>query len=109
MTMMRAYSYQFVGRGWGTGCVEDPCSVIECAAGTVLEIIVEYSEAEFIQGHCRRAMIDRWGVYCVDPFRRASDAALKRSWAEPLNKGMFIFSPARLEIVKEQEWMRQTC
>ncbi len=106
--VMRENSHQFFGRGWGSGRIEDPCRVIECAEGTVLAITVHYGGAEFIHGHCRRAMIDRWGMYCADPFRRASDAALTRYWAEPLTRGMFIFRPCRLEIVTEQEWMRQT-
>jgi hypothetical protein len=107
--MMRENSHPFIGRSWGSGRIEDPCRVIECAKGTVLAITVNYGGTEFIVGHCRRAMIDRWGMCCDNPFRRASDAALSRNWAEHLKKGMFIFRPARLEIVREQEWMRQTC
>jgi len=82
--------------------------VIECGEGTVLAITVNYGGTGFILGHCRKALIDRWGMYCSDPFRRASDAGLRRSWAEPLQRGMFIFRPSRLEIVAEQDWMRQT-
>jgi hypothetical protein len=51
-------------------------------------------------------MIDPWGLYCDQPFRRASNTTLNRSWAESSKKGWFLFRPARLEIVKEQEWMR---
>lgn len=106
--MMRENSHPFFGRGSGSAGIEDPCCVIECAEGTVLAITVSYGGTEFILGHCRRALIDRWGMYCDSPFRRVSDAALRRCWAEPLKKGMFIFRPARLEIVSEQQWMRQT-
>lgn len=109
MNVMRVNSHPFFGRGWGSGRIEDPCRVIDCAGGTVMAITATYGGTEFILGYCRRAMIDRWGMYCDNPFRRASDAALRRCWAEPFQRGMFIFRPARLEIVREQEWMRQTC
>lgn len=61
---------------------------------------------EFIQAYCRKALIDQWGIYCDDPFQRASDSTLTRSWAEPMRKGLLYFRPTRLEIMPEQEWMR---
>lgn len=106
---MRKNSHQFFGRGWEAGHVEGSYRLIECAQGTVMAITVNYGGVEFILGHCRGAIIDRWGMYCNDPFRRASDASLRRCWAEPLKKGMFIFRRAGLEIVSEQQWMCQTC
>lgn len=105
---MRENTYHFKGRGLGTGRITDACRVIECAEGTVMAITVSYGGIEFIHSHCRKAMIDRWGVYCADPFRRAGDAAITRHWAEPFRKGMFIFRPSRLVIVTEQPWMRQS-
>lgn len=71
-----------------------------------MAIIFACCGVEFIQGYCRKAMIDRWGLYCADPFLRASDAGLVRFWAEPVRRGLFLFRPTRLEIVPEQEWMR---
>ena len=103
---MRENYYQFKGRGLGTGCHDDPYRLIQCGKGSVMVISYRCHGVEFILGYCRKAMIDRWGTYCADPFQRASDAALTRSWAEPAKKSLFLFRPTRLEIVPEQEWMR---
>lgn len=73
-----------------------------------MAIIFTIHGVGFVQAYCRKAMIDRWGLYCHDPFRRASDAALTRCWAESLKKGLFIYRPTTLEIVREQEWMKLT-
>ena len=72
-----------------------------------MAIVYTSHGVDFVQGYCHKALIDRWGIYCHDPFRRASDAALTRCWAEPAKKGLFLYRPTRLEIVREQEWMRQ--
>jgi len=71
-----------------------------------MEIVIKCGGIEFIDGYCRRAMIDRWGLYCVDPFRRASDGALTRSWPMHHKEGRWIYRPASLEIMKEEKWMR---
>ena len=72
-----------------------------------MAIIYSSCGVDFVQAYCRKAMIDRWGMFCADPFRRASDAALTRSWAEPIGRSLFLFRPTRFEIVPEREWMRQ--
>jgi len=107
--VMREQIYQFKGRGQGTGHQDDPYRLIRCTEGTVMVITVTCHGIEFIKGYCRKAMIDRWGVHCEDPFLRASDAGLTHSWAQPVKRGRFIFSPIKLEIVSEQEWMRHSC
>jgi len=108
MQMMRENLHQFMGRGLGTGSDDDNCRIIQCTAGTVMVIVVSCGGVDFVHAHCRKAMIDRWGVYCGDPFRRASNAALTSTWAEPIPRGLFIFRPIRLEIVPEQDWMQRT-
>lgn len=108
MSSMNKNSHQFMGRGHGTGLEEEQFRIIECKNGTVMAIIVSYGGIEFIHAHCRKAMIDRWGVFCSDPFRRTSDSAIRHTWAEPMRKGLFLFCPARLEIVPEQLWMKIT-
>lgn len=105
---MKNHYYHFAGRGTKSENHEESCRIIECTSGTVFAIIVTYGGVGFVLAHCRRAIIDRWGLYCHDPFRRASDAGLTRSWAEPCHKGLFLFRPARLDIVTEQDWMQRT-
>lgn len=100
--------FNFKGRGLGTGQHDEPYRHIRCGEGSVMVICYGCQGIEFVLGYCRRVTIDRWGVYIHDPFRRSSDAALTRSWAEPYGKGQFLFRPTRLEIVKEQEWMRSS-
>jgi len=104
---MSKNSYHFKGRSVGTGCPVNSCKMIECESGTVMAITFECHGVQFVHGYCRMAIIDLWGLYCHDPFQRASDSALSRCWAEPSKKGLFIYQPTRLEIVREQEWMLQ--
>ena len=104
--MMRLNSHFFEGRGKGTDQHATPYRLIECADGVVLAIIYECHGVEFVQGYCRKALIDKWGLQCFDPFKRAQDPALTRAWMYPLKKDLHFFRPTRLELVAEQEWMR---
>jgi len=100
--------FYFKGRGLGTGYHDEPYRHIRCSEGSVMAISYQCHGAEFIMGYCRKVTMDRWGVYVHDPFTRASDATLSRSWAEPCQKGLFLFRPTRLEIIKAQDWMGNT-
>lgn len=84
----------------------DSCRIIECSEGTVLALVVYYGRVGFVHSYCRRAIMDRWGIYCDSPYRRMSDPANTHSYAEPLKKGLFVFRAASLEIVPEQDWMQ---
>ena len=79
--------------------------IIQCSAGTVMAIVVACGGVEFIQGYCRKAMIDRWGVYCSNAFRRSSNAGLTYEWAVQDPGELFIFTPIRLELIPEEDWM----
>lgn len=103
---MKEHIFHFKGRGIEAGKRDDPCRIVECSDGAVMAITYVCHGVEFIQGYCRRAIIDPWGVFIHDPFRRASNATLTRSWAEQRREGLFLFRPTRLEIIQEQEWMR---
>lgn len=104
---MRENIHYFEGRGKNSGIHPDPYRTIESCAGSVLAIIHISHGVEFVQAYCRRALYDNWGLYCHEPFRRACDAGLTQTWAEPMPQGLFIFRPTRIEIVREQDWMRQ--
>jgi hypothetical protein len=73
-----------------------------------MAIIIACHGVEFIVGYCRKALYDKWGLYCGGVFFRESDPALTRSWARSLNKDLFFFKPTRLELVAELEWMRKS-
>ena len=103
---MRYQPQYYQGRGFETDFDEESCRVIECGEGSVMEVIYTSHGCEFIQGYCRMAIMDRWGMYCDDMFVRGSDSAFTRFWAEPRIKGLFIFKPTRLEFVSEEPWMR---
>ena len=105
MNVMRA-RYSLGGRGHSPA---DPnaCLLIETGEGNVLEITARHGNAEFIVGYCRKALADRWGVCAFEPFRRASDPGLTRSWAERFAAGMFNFRGVRLHLTREEEWMRR--
>jgi hypothetical protein len=103
---MNQQHFQFHGRGKGTGHPEQAARHIRCADGTVMLISFPCHGIEFVLGYCRQATIDRWGVCIHDPFRRASDTGFTRSWAEPFAKSICLFRPIRLEIQREQDWMR---
>jgi hypothetical protein len=103
---VNANIFPFPGRGRPSANHEDSCRLIECASGTVLAVIVYHRRVGFVHSYCRKALMDRWGIYCDAPFRRMSNAACTRSWAEPLKNGLFVFRAATLEIIAEQEWMR---
>lgn len=101
--MMRK-NYQFSGRGSKVES-DNACHSIECAEGRVLAITEVFGNAEFVIGYCRAAIIDQWGVCCIDAFRRVSNDDLTRTWAEPKKAGLVIFRGVRLRLVGEEAWM----
>ena len=96
--------YRFHRRGHQE-VADDKCYLIESDAGTILTIIEVHGNAEFVVGYCRKAVADRWGVYCYDLFRRVSDLGLTRSWAEEYPDGMHLFRGVRFHLAREEEWM----
>ena len=94
--------YRFFGRGIGPAT--DPYR-IECEEGTVLIVTQTFGAIEMVMGYCRTVIVDPWGINCIDPFRRASDVACTRSWAEPEKSGITIFRPVRLHLAAEEPWM----
>jgi hypothetical protein len=99
--------FHFQGRGT-RDIASDSMFLIEAGDGTVLGITVRYGQTDFMVGYCRKALADRWGVYCDDLFRRASSPDLKRSWADHVTGGSFIFRSVRIHLKHEEEWMRMS-
>ena len=98
--------YRYGGRGHGPRPDETNC-LIECAEGRVLAITEVFGHAEFIVGYCRSAVVDAWGVRCIEFFKRVSDPGFTRSWAEPGKAGLVIFRQVRLHLTQEEDWMRR--
>ncbi len=105
-TGMKDNIFPFPGRGQPSASYSDPCRIIECCQGTVLVLVVYHGRIGFVHSYCRRAMMDRWGIYCDAPFMRMSDPACTMSFARPLPRSLFVFRAATLEIIREQAWMR---
>jgi hypothetical protein len=53
------------------------------------------------------ARIMTTGMRLVNPFRRLSYSNLRHDIANYLPKDLFIFSPARLQMIPEEEWMKR--
>ena len=83
------------------------CCMIEAIEGAVLEILERHGNVEFVVGYCRKALADRWGVCCIEPFRRVSDPGLTRTWAEHGTTGLEFFRNVRLRLTREMKWMRR--
>lgn len=108
ITVMRDTTHHFEGRGIGTGSHLEPYRFIRCDDGIVMAIIFACHGVEFTLGYCRNALWDKWGLYCGGVFTRESNSTLTRTWALPHQRGLFFFKPIRLELVAEQNWMRQS-
>ena len=99
--------FHFHGRGT-RDIAADSLFLIESDEGTVLGITVRYGQTEFMVGYCRKALADRWGLYCDNLFRRASSPDLRHTWANQVTEGAFIFRSVRLHLVREEEWMKMS-
>lgn len=97
--------FQYLGRGLEP-VREEPRYLIECGEGRVLTVTEKFGHAEYIVGYCRSAIVDAWGVRCIQPFRRVSDLGFTRSWAEPRKNDLMIYRRVWLNIAKEEKWMR---
>ena len=101
-------SHLFAGRGRGNEQFTEPYRLLECADGIVLAIIVTCGGVEFLRGYCRKALIDKWGIHCYEPFTRGSDSGFTKAWAIPMDKDLIMFKKTILELVSEQDWMRRS-
>jgi len=99
--------FHFQGRG-NPQIAADSILLIESDEGTVLGISAQYGCAEFLIGYCRKALADRWGIYCQTPFKRVSSPDCRHAWAEYSCEGWFIFRAVRLHLAREEEWMKRS-
>lgn len=105
IVMRDFYSHGGAGRSQAD---RNACCMIEATEGAVFEILERHGNVEFVVGFCRKALADRWGICCIEPFRRVSDPGLTRTWAVRSSTALQFFRSARLRLIREQEWMQRT-
>ena len=97
--------YMFHGRATQTVASES-MFLLESAEGTVLEIIEECHGISLTMGYCREAIADRWGVFCENPFICVSDSSGKNGRAKYHPEGWSIYKAVRIDLVREEHWMK---
>jgi len=98
--------YDFSGRG-DTSIANDKYYLLEPDPGAVLLVTQTFGKAEFIICYCKSAIIEKWGCYCFDSFRRAYDPGFTCCWAEPTDSDLMIYHSVTVYLVFEEEWMRR--
>lgn len=78
---------------------------LEPDPGAVLLLCLPCGRTEFVIGYARSAIVEKWGCYCFNSFRRVSDVSLQRSWAEPNESDLMIFRSVSIYLTKEEPWM----
>jgi hypothetical protein len=106
MNMNDIFKFGGRGRHWD---VSGDAEAIQAEPGSVLCLVTTVCGVEFVTYYCRMAVINRWGMLLVNPFIRLQYFSLGHDYAEYLPRDMHVFSPARLEMIPEQEWMKRKC
>lgn len=73
--------------------------------GNVLALVVRVAEFELVNLYAKQAIINRWGIRLIKPFRRLSRSDLQHDYAEFLGKEIHVFCPARIQMIPEEYWM----
>lgn len=72
--------------------------------GHAICMIVRVAEYEVISLFADQAIITRWGIRLIRPFRRLVKN-MNHDHAEYLGKDIYVFCPARLQIIPMEGWM----
>jgi hypothetical protein len=96
--------FEFNGRGTDR-IGHDKIFRLDPDPGAVFLIATKIGNVEFVIAWCRAAIVERWGCYSIDPFRRVSSSDLRRSWAEPLESELMIYRAVTVYLVPEEPWM----
>jgi len=97
----------FAGRG-DASIPSKKYYLLEPDRGGVLLITRKFGKAEFILCYCKSAIVEKWGCYCFECFRRVSDPGFTRCWAERTDSDLMIFHSTTVYLVTEEPWMRQS-
>jgi len=103
--MMKRFC-NFAGRG-DMSIANNQYFNLEPDPGAVLLVTRRFGKAEFIICYARSAIVDKWGCYCFESFRRVSDLGFTRCWAERTDSDLMIFHSVTVYVVPEEEWMRR--
>ena len=76
---------------------------IRPAVGNVLCLVVRVAEFEVVSLYAEQAIISRWGIRLMRPFRRLSKSSIRHEFAEYLGKDIYVFCPARLQIIPVED------
>jgi len=96
----------FAGRG-DISIAGDKYYLLESDPGAVLLVTQKIGAAEFIVCYCKSAIVEKWGCYCFDSFRRAYDPGFTCCWAERTGSDLMIYHAATVYLVSEEAWMRR--
>lgn len=97
-------THYFVGRA-NPAVLMYPAESVMSDPGHVFCLVVSVGNLEIVTYYTRMAVIDYWGMRIVNPFRRLSYRNRIRDFADYLPKDLFVFCPARLQMIPEEEWM----
>lgn len=101
--MVMRESFPYLGRNVTPDDTEP--DVICPDAGNVLCLVVRVAEFEIVNLYAKQAIINRWGIRLIQPFRRLSKSNMRHEFAEFIPQDLYIFCSARLQIIPEEEWM----
>jgi len=79
--------------------------LIQPESGHVLVVHRCFGRVHFVAGYCRCAIQCGPRVSCLNCFRRAEDASLRASWAEPAELGFLLIAEITIIPVPEAPWM----
>lgn len=99
-------THHFVGRA-NPAVLKYPAETVQSDSGYVFCLVVPVGDMEIVSYYTRMAVIEYWGMRIVNPFRRLAYRNLGREFAEYLPKDLFVYCPARLQQIPEEEWMRR--
>lgn len=97
-------THHFEGRA-NPAIIEFPAEPIHAEPGHVFCLVVTVGDLEIVTCYTRLAVIDYWGMRVVNPFRKLSHRKLNRDFADYLPKDLFVYCPARLQMIPEEQWM----
>jgi hypothetical protein len=96
-------AHRFEGRA-NPAIIEYSAEVIQADPGHVFRLVLAVG-VEIGTYYTRMAVIDYWGMRVVNPFKSSSYRSLGREFAGYLSRDLFVFRPARLQMIPEEEWM----
>ena len=82
--------------------------LLQPESGHVLVVHRCFGPVHFVAGYCRTAIQCGPRIRCLGCFRRAEDASLRASWAEPAELGFMTITGITIVSVKEAPWMLLT-